>query len=57
MKQYRPLVRDQNSITGILEVLQQQIEKRKTFGQSNAKDFKFVIGVKSIQLHFEQYQH
>ncbi len=41
MLQYKPLIRDRNSISSILTTLRQQIEQRKIFGASNAQDFKY----------------
>lgn len=32
MMQYKPLIKDRNSISSILTTLRQQIEKRKIFG-------------------------
>lgn len=57
MAQYRPLVKDKNSISSILSILRQQIEKRKTFGESNAQDFKFNFVINSIKLHFDVYKN
>jgi hypothetical protein len=38
-----------------MNVMRQQIEKKKVFGQSNAQDFKFRFVINSVQIHFEQY--
>lgn len=35
MLQYKPLIRDRNSISSILTTLRQQIEQRKIFGAQN----------------------
>jgi len=56
MLQFRPLVKDKNSISNILSILRQQIEKKKMFGESSAQDFKFNFVINSIKLHFDVFK-
>ena len=55
--QYKPLIKDKNSISSILSVLRQHIEKRKVFGESNAQDFKYIFVINSIKGHFDCYRN
>lgn len=55
--QFKPLVRDKNSISSILAILRQQIEKKKTFGEQNGQDFKYVFVINSIRSRFDVYRN
>ena len=55
--QYKPLVRDKNSISSILNILRQQIEKRKMFGHEQATDFKYAFVISAIKARFDVYRN
>lgn len=56
MKQYRPMIKDKNSISSILMVLRQQIEKKKMFVESNAQDFRYNFVINAIKMHFDVFK-
>jgi len=55
--QFKPSIKDKNSISSILQVLRQHIEKKKVFGESNAQDFKYVFVINSIKSHFDVHRN
>lgn len=56
MQQFKPLVKDHNSVSQILVMLRQHIEKKKVFKENSFQDFKYSFVLNSISTHFAKYQ-
>lgn len=51
---YRPLVKDLNQASSILNILVKQLEKKKSFGASNVQQFRYTLVIHLIETHFSQ---